>query len=96
MGPLAIEVQLRGEAASALRHVGSKLDSALAELVAMHAQLLQTEPGPARVTRVAEYRAKRAEVEHRKWMLIVQREAMGLSHHGEVDEVYPLPPPVRE
>jgi hypothetical protein len=30
-----------------------------------------------------------------RYYLVVQREAMGLRRHADVDRVYPIPPPLR-
>jgi hypothetical protein len=91
-GTLAIEVQLRAEAASAMKAAGQKLERQLAELQALGRKVQALAPGPERERRLAEYRERRREAEHRKWCLIVQREAMGLSNHEVVEEIYRVPP----
>jgi hypothetical protein len=92
--PLAIEVQLRQEKASALRRVGDKLEKLIGELTGLEREL-QAASGPKRAERLARYQQLRAEAEHQRWCLIVQREAMGLWNHAEVDLMYRIPPPVR-
>jgi hypothetical protein len=92
---LPIEVQLQAEKATALRRVGEKLDTLLAELAETGRELL-TLTGSARVQRVARHKWLRAEAEQQRWHLIVQREAMGLYNHADVYELYRIPPPVTE
>lgn len=90
---LAVEVELRKEKAISLRRVGEKLEGMLARLSQLDAELSAPGPltGPERDTRVAEYTRLRAEAERERWNMVVQREAMGLSNHDEVDRIYPLP-----
>ena len=95
-GSLAVEVQLKGEAASALRHTGSQMEKASAALLALHARLASGVAGAERRVLLEQYRVARAEAEHRKWCLIVQREAMGLWHHDDLDDIYPIPPPLKD
>jgi hypothetical protein len=92
--PLAIEVQLRQEKASALRRVGDKLEKLIAELTRLERELTAAS-GPGRAKKVAEYQQMRADAEHQRWCLVVQREALGLWNHQEVDLMYRIPPPVR-
>lgn len=91
-GTLAIEVHLRAEAASGLKAVGHRLDRQLTALRELGEQVRAMPLGAAREKRVTEYNEKRREAEHVKWTLIVQREAMGLSHHDDVHELYRVPP----
>jgi hypothetical protein len=91
--PLAIEVQLRQEKASALRRVGDKLEKLIGELTGLQEEL-RTLSGSRRLERVKQYQQLRADAEHQRWCLIVQREAMGLWNHSEVDLMYRIPPPV--
>ena len=88
--PLAIEVEMQSEKASALRRVASKLDSLLVELEETERALRELR-GSARARFVARHRELRAEAEKQRWYLIVQREAMGLRHHGDIYELYRLP-----
>ncbi len=89
--PLAIEVQIRQEKASALRRVGDKLEKLIAELTTLEREL-HTLSGARRAERAARYQQVRAEAEHERWCLVVQREAMGLWNHAEVDLMYRIPP----
>ena len=89
-GVLAIEVEIQSEKASALRRVASRLESLLAELEQTE-KILRGSSGPGRARCVARHRELRAEAEKQRWYLIVQREAMGLRHHGDIYEMYRLP-----
>jgi hypothetical protein len=90
-GTLAIEVQLKAEAAYGLKTLGLTLEKEIGELQKLR-QHVQSLSGRARETKLAEYRKRRGETEHRKWCLIVQREAMGLYNHDDVEELYRVPP----
>jgi hypothetical protein len=92
--PLAIEVQIRQEKASALRRVGDTLEKLIAELTRLEGEL-RTVSGPTRAKRVAQYQQLWADADYQRWCLIVQREAMGLWNHEEVDLMYRLPPKVK-
>jgi hypothetical protein len=91
---MAIEVQLRQEKASALRRTGDKLEKLIGEVTRLERELFAA-AGPARTRKLAEYQQLRADAEHQRWCLVVQREAMGLWDHQEVDLMYRIPPPVR-
>lgn len=88
---LPIEFQLQAEKVGALRRVGDDLEKLIAELARTERELL-TLSGPARAQRVARHKALRADAEHLRWCLIVQREAMGLYNHSDVYELYRIPP----
>ncbi|MFY0529813.1 hypothetical protein ACN28I_43830 [Archangium gephyra] len=90
---LAIEVEIQSEKASAMRRVASRLESLLVELEETRQGWLGAS-GPARARLAARHRELRGEAEKQRWYLIVQREAMGLRHHGDIDELYRLPPAV--
>lgn len=91
---MAVEVAFRQETVSSLRRVGEKLEKMIAELKRLSGELSASD-GPARAKRVARYQELRAQADYERWCLIVQREAMGLFDHAEVDLMYPLPPPVK-
>jgi hypothetical protein len=91
-GALAIEVQLRAEAASSVRALGQRIERQLAELRQLGQQVRAMAPSPARDRKLTEYNEKRRDAEYRKWTLIVQREAMGLYNHDDVEEIYRVPP----
>jgi hypothetical protein len=87
---LAIEVEIQSEKASAMRRVAIRLESLLVELQEAE-QVLRETSGPARAHVVARHKELRAEAEKQRWYLIVQREAMGLRHHGDIYELYRVP-----
>src|ERR1041385_6425087 len=89
--PLAVEVAFRQETAGALRRVGEKLETMLAELKGIKGELI-TLTGPPREKRIALCQQIRSDAEYQRWCLVVQREAMGLFDHSEVDLMYPVPP----
>ncbi|HEX8438781.1 hypothetical protein [Archangium sp.] len=91
---LAIEVEIQSEKASAMRRVARQLESLLAELEQTE-QALHGLSGPTRARFVERHRELRAEAEKQRWYLIIQREAMGLRHHGDIDELYRLPAAVQ-
>jgi hypothetical protein len=93
--PLQIEVELQREKASALRRVGLRLDQLIAELAELEAKIASA-TGAERAKRVERHAALRREAEDQRWKMIVQREAMGLSRHEEVDRHYPVPPAIEE
>jgi hypothetical protein len=88
---LPIEVELLREKGSALRRLGEKLERLIAELGRLEKELAAT-AGATRARHLARYAALRRQAESERWKMIVQREAMGLSHHEDVDRSYPLPP----
>ncbi|SEU10329.1 hypothetical protein [Stigmatella erecta] len=93
--PLAVEVHIRQEKASSLRRTGDKLEKLITELVQVESEL-RTLSGPTRASRVKLYEQMRADAEYQRWCLVVQREAMGLWNHAEVELMYPIPPAVKQ
>lgn len=89
--PLAIEIAIRQEKVGALRRVGETVEKLLGELKDLERQLRPL-TGPARAKPLAMYQQLRADAEYQRWCLVVQREAMGLFDHSEVDLMYPVPP----
>jgi uncharacterized protein YicC (UPF0701 family) len=88
---MAIEVEMQAEKASALRRLGARIESLLAELAQLEREL-PTLRGPKRAQCVARHKELRAEAEKQRWYLVIQREAMGLRQHADLDDIYPLPP----
>lgn len=91
-GVLAIEIQLRAEAAASIRALGQRIERQIAELQQLGEQVRSMTPSLVRDKKLAEYDEKRRDAEYRKWTLIVQREAMGLFNHDDVEEIYRVPP----
>lgn len=92
MGPLAIEYELLKEKATTLRRLGERLELLGARLTAIEAEASRTSDPVQRWGLVKQHRALREELDQGRWAMLVQREAMGLSHHEDVDRFYPLPP----
>jgi len=88
---LAIEVEIQKEKASALRRLGARIESLLAELAQLEREL-PTLKGPKRDQCVARHKELRSEAEKQRWYLVIQREALGLRQHADLEEMYPLPP----
>ncbi|HET6266607.1 MAG TPA: hypothetical protein VFG11_02735 [Acidobacteriota bacterium] len=86
----SIESEIRAEMAASLGRVGSRLKtllSAMAELAASIPLL----SGVSLQEALIRYRKLRDEARLYRWYLIVQREAIGLRNHAEVDHFYPIP-----
>lgn len=92
-GALAIEVEMMRERASSLRRVSGKLETLIDRLQAIRSALPAARP-QERTGLQAEYARLRAEAETQRWYMIVQREAMGLFHHEDVDQLYAIPGPL--
>lgn len=92
--PLAVEVQIRQEKASALRRVGDKLENLIGRLAKLEDEL-RTLIGTPRAKKLAEYEKLWADADYQRWCLVIQREALGLFDHAEVDLMYPRPPRLR-
>jgi hypothetical protein len=87
-----LEREIVREKAATLGRAGERLQAALA-LVDELARALEAEPDPARrPTRRAEYEAARRQAAIARQVLIIQREAIGLRHHRDVDRQFPEPP----
>jgi hypothetical protein len=78
-----------------MRRVASRLESLLVELQETE-KVLRESSGTARARLVARHKELRADADKQRWYLIVQREAMGLRHHGDIYELYRLPGPVEQ
>lgn len=90
---LGVELQLEGERASALGHAGRALELCLDRLSRLEAEA-RALSGAARATKAAEHAEERKRAEYLRWCLEVQREAMGLRVHTDLDAWYRIPPPL--
>src|SRR5688500_2248498 len=90
---MPIEVELQREKASALGRAGRKLEQLVEKLERLERELRHLH-GEARTKRLAEYRKVRTQAVDQHWKLMVQREAVGLSRHDDLDRHYPIPPPL--
>jgi hypothetical protein len=80
-------VELDAERAAALGRIARRLERARARSEALAAAVDRGDPPDSAV--LEEHRRARAEAEHWRWMLCVQREANGLNDHRWVDVIYP-------
>jgi len=90
-GLVAIEQELLREAAASLGRQGARVERALATLRELEREFAN-EPSEALVER---HQAERAEAERALWNLRIQREALGLRSHRELERRYPLPGKLR-
>ncbi len=102
-----VESEIRGEKAEALGRAGERLERALQELLAFRQEFIGLlAPAPESVAdgkgqSAAEFERKAAEYTRLcdqsrafRHALIIQREAVGLWGHEDVDRQYPLPGPL--
>lgn len=87
------EEELRQERAYTLGRAADALESLLARLETLR-QSLDEVPGPERAEKVAEYNRVREQARYRFWCIVVQREAIGLWQHEELQAAYRIPPPL--
>jgi hypothetical protein len=87
------ESEIRAEKAAALARIAGTLEGLLAELQRRREDLARLS-GDVRARAVEEYAALRDQARLYRWYLVVQREALGLFRHDDVDRHYPLPDPV--
>jgi hypothetical protein len=90
----AMVSELNRERASGLGRTGRLLEEAIAACAELRTRLDGVPPGPRRDALLSEYRAQRAEAEKQRWNLEVQREAMGLRRHADLDTFFPRPPAI--
>ncbi len=83
----AVEAELNEERSSVLGRVSRKLEEARARAEALAAELDRSPTHDPDV--LAEHRQAHAEATRWRWVLCVQREAIGLYDHRWVDATYP-------
>ena len=89
---MPVDLEILREKGSALGRVGERLSASLARLSELARRLAET-PGEEERSRLARrYAQERARAAELRYYLVVQREAIGLRRHAEVDRAYPLPP----
>lgn len=86
----AYEAELNKERAGALGITARKLEGFLEKCQDLKAQWEKAVDPSLKALLLEEYRTARAESERQRWNLCVQREAMGLLRHEEVDRQYPV------
>lgn len=103
----AVELEIRKEKAEALGRAGERLECALQALEMFRRELqvlMANRPGgplnkgggvpPDLQKKLAEHARLEEQVSHLRTCLIIQREAMGLRRHDDVDRQYPVPAPL--
>jgi len=104
---LAVETEIQQEKAETLGRAGERLERALQELGTFRRDLMDlacsppasaltnSERVPAEMgEKLAQYARLREEAKQLRHCLIIQREAVGLRRHDDVDRLYPVPPPL--
>jgi len=80
------------EKAATLGRAGERLEAALAAARSL-GHTLDAERDPARrAALLREYEAARRQAAAARLMLVIQREAIGLRYHRDVDRQFPEPP----
>lgn len=87
----ALEAELNKERAAALGRSAQKLEASLEECRAL-ANAVRAASPHARPELVRRYDEAWKHAETQRWNLCVQREAIGLRRHDDVDAMYPRPP----
>jgi hypothetical protein len=78
--------EIASEKAAALARIAGTLEALVAELHRIAAALQAGEPEAAE-----RHRRLREQALRYRWYLEVQREAVGLTWHDELDRLYPIP-----
>jgi hypothetical protein len=87
-----LQEEILKEKAAALGRAGERLEAALADAEAL-GQALDAEADPARrADLLRRYQGARQQALLARTMLLIQREAIGLRHHRDVDQQFPEPP----
>lgn len=92
---LPVERELQAEKASALAVAAERLQMALADLGEAERAFESAIEASARQELAEKHEALRAHAAERLWFLLVQREALGLTHHENVLAFYRVPPGLR-
>lgn len=92
----AMTAELNRERASGLGRTGRLLEEALAACEALGQRLAAEPKGPRRSELLSDYAAQLKQAHEQRWYLEVQREAMGLRRHTDLDTFFPLPRPITE
>ena len=87
----AVQRELQKERAAALGRIGRRLEVLLTRLAELRAEW-QAADATARPPLALAYAECRDEARQYRWYLEVQREAVGLRYHHDLDRCYPIPP----
>ena len=103
---LIVEKEIQQEKAEALGRAGERLERALMDLATLREDLVnlvrcapaspltETEGVTSEIGEALErYARLRKEAKQLRYCLIIQREALGLWKHEDVDRLYPIPAP---
>ncbi|HET7295263.1 MAG TPA: hypothetical protein VFM88_22785 [Vicinamibacteria bacterium] len=86
--------EIASEKAAALRRIAGRLEAILAELDALR-EALAAAPAE-RLRLVVRFNEARDQARLHRWFLEVQREAVGLFRHDDLDAFYRVPAPIRD
>lgn len=89
-----VEAEIVAEKAATLGRAGERLERALLEVHALAARHAAAGSDAERAQLAAAYEAARARAAAARLTLVIQREAVGLRHHRDVDRQFPEPPPL--
>lgn len=89
-----VQREIVAEKASALGRVGERLEKFLDALQLLELQLVGTK-GAERTPLISAHEAARKQAEQFLWYLVVQREALGIHSHTDLEQVYSIPPAIR-
>ena len=102
-----IEAEIRQEKAEALGRTGERLERMLDELAGLRNELLDSSVAVSSSLAAADgeqlavlhekterYTQLREQAQQIRHCLVIQREAVGLRRHEDVDRQYPVPPPL--
>jgi hypothetical protein len=89
-----LEQELHAERAAALVRIANTLERLIARLHDVRAALADTTAAGDRAVLEDAYHATRREALLYRWYLEVQRDAVGLTRHAVLDELYPVPGPL--
>jgi hypothetical protein len=87
------EEEIRAEMAASLGRIGRKLEEILFEL-ALVQRSLESADGPCCEETAERFCTLRESARRHLWYLTVQREAMGMRNHEDLERVYPIPGPL--
>jgi hypothetical protein len=87
-----VEEEIVKEKAAALGRAGERVEDALAEVAAVSRALDVETASSRRAALLADYEAARRRAITARQMLVIQREAIGLRYHRDVDRQFPEPP----
>lgn len=88
------EEEIRAEIAASLGRTAERLEGLLAEIEALRARA-DGLAGAERAAIVERHNELCGAAERWRWYLVVQREAIGLTRHEDVERMYPIPTVLR-